>query len=293
MRIVPRGEWGARHDDGSGDRKLPATEAWLHHSVTKHLEQSATPAQEAAAMRDVEAIGESRYQQGISYTFGVFPSGRVYQGHSVHRVGTHTGGRNTVGIGICLIGDYSKHAPTAALIAAVADLLAHLKATGALTTGQLRGGHRDVKRLTGDSILTECPGNHAYARIPDINRLALHPEQGGFLMALTDAEQKDLLAHVLFIRGTVDSLNQYLNLGGHGDEVLRSTYNKAAQAGSIAAETRNLVTEQHTTLVAALTAALIEALGHIPVEHAVIDQAVRNAVSTLTIVLPETEPDTY
>lgn len=165
MRIILRSEWGARHDNGSGSAPLPASEVWLHHSVTASAGPSATQEQDAAKIRDIEAVGESRFGTGISYTWLITEAGRIFEGHSVGRLGTHTGGRNSIARAICLVGNYDNLTPTPAQLVAVAWLLQKAKAEGWIRQARLNGGHRDVKA-------TGCPGNKAYAVIGQINALA-------------------------------------------------------------------------------------------------------------------------
>lgn len=162
MEFIGRDVWGARYAAGSGARPLPCTEAWLHHTVTAHLAVDASPADEAAQMRVVEGIGQQRFGQGFSYNLAIFPSGRVYVGCGVRRVGAHTAGRNTRALGIVLVGDLDKHEVPAPMRAALVDVLRFAKAEGWLREARLNGGHRDLKQ-------TACPGRHAYALIGAVN----------------------------------------------------------------------------------------------------------------------------
>lgn len=182
MRIIPRSEWGAKYSDGAPNvtLKLPYAETWLHHSVTRQLAPDATVAQECAAMREIEQIGQDRFRQGISYTWLIFPSGRIYEGHSVNRRGAHTGGRNDIARAICFAGNYQTHELTTAQVTSAAWLLRHAHEQGWAKNPTANGGHRDLKA-------TDCPGRHTYDAIPDINYLA---SQAGTeeLMALTEAD---------------------------------------------------------------------------------------------------------
>lgn len=163
MRIIQRSAWGARHADGFGPAPLPFRDWFLHHSVT--AVPAPTQAAEAQAMRQLEQIGQERFQGGISYTFAVMPSGRVYEGHGIGRRGAHTKGHNTTARGIVLVGDYSRMHPTEQQLDAVARVLVWAHRQGLCSPATLTGGHRDVKQ-------TECPGVHAYAAIREINRRA-------------------------------------------------------------------------------------------------------------------------
>lgn len=200
MEIIPRARWGARHDDGAGPAPLPASEVWLHHSAGLWPDLAWIDADgdgveddEERAMRTLEDIGEQRFGRGISYTFVVMPSGRAYVGHSVGRLGAHTGGRNGIARAICWAGNYMTNRPTAAQIATTAALLRHGKAQGWWREAKLRGGHRDVLPMTGDSVATACPGDHAYAVIAEINRQAAAAPQGEDDDMFTDDDRQMIL----------------------------------------------------------------------------------------------------
>jgi hypothetical protein len=118
-------------------------------------------------MRTLEKIGQQRFGHGVSYTWAVMPSGRVYQGHSPDRQGAHTRGRNTIGRAIVLVGNYNVTPVNDDMQLAVADLLNHAKERGWVKRARLNGGHRDAP-----GAQTACPGVHGIAAIPRINDLA-------------------------------------------------------------------------------------------------------------------------
>lgn len=163
--IISRETWGARHNDGFYNRKVGRLDKWLHHSVTVQLAIEAALEAEYREMRNLDDIGQSRFKGGISYTFVIFPSGRIYEGHSIGRVGAHTAGRNSISAGICLAGNYETNEVTAEQVAALAWLLNEGIKKGWWTEPKLDGGHRDTKA-------TACPGKNAYAKIGEINKLA-------------------------------------------------------------------------------------------------------------------------
>lgn len=167
-RLIPRSEWGARYGNGTGARKLPATEAWLHHSVTIAPDLVAPFGDDYEAIRTLEKIGQDRFGAGISYTRCVTPAGLVFEGHSIDRIGTHTQNHNTVGVGYCLVGNYDLAAMTAEQERALAWCLQEDCRRGWLDAPKLDGGHRDLKA-------TACPGGLAYPRIPAVNSLAAGP----------------------------------------------------------------------------------------------------------------------
>jgi hypothetical protein len=163
MRIYSRAEWGARYAAGAGPVRLPVRELWLHHTVTPAPAHDIEA--ERRAMRQVEGIGQSRFGRGISYTFAVMPSGRVYEGTGAGRLGAHTGGRNSISHAIVLVGNYDTAVPLESMLRGVADLVRHGHRSGWWQQNRLTGGHRDVKA-------TGCPGDRAYALIGRINAMA-------------------------------------------------------------------------------------------------------------------------
>lgn len=165
VKVIGRREWGARHPDGDGPAPVPWADWFLHHSTTLAPDLVPPYDDEHAAMRRLEDIGQERFGRGISYTFAVMPSGRIYQGHSINRVGAHTKGRNSTARAVVLVGNYDRDRPTPAQLDAVAWLVADHYRRGLCPRRSLTGGHRDVRA-------TDCPGDHAYALIPEINRRA-------------------------------------------------------------------------------------------------------------------------
>lgn len=170
--IISRAAWGARYPAGFGPAPLPAQTVWLHHSVTIAPDLVQPFDDDYAAVRQLEQIGQSRFGGGISYTFCVTPAGLVFEGHGVGRLGAHTYGHNLTGRGIVLVGDYTRRDPTPAQLDAVAWLLHTGHLSGWWVAPRLTGGHRDTKA-------TGCPGDAAYALIPEINRRAAHPATSG------------------------------------------------------------------------------------------------------------------
>ena len=126
-------------------------------------------------MREFEQIGENRFGGGISYTWVIMPSGRVFQGHDVDRQGSHTYQRNDRSRGICLAGNYDVNALPDKMAASCAALLRELGAT-------IDGPHSDV-------FSTACPGKYAKARIQEMNTAASGgaPIKGDDTMSAADA----------------------------------------------------------------------------------------------------------
>jgi len=162
MRIIPRSEWGARHDDGGGSAPLPASLLYLHHSVTIAPDLLPPFSDDYAAIRTLEGIGEARFGRGISYTYLITPAGLIFQGHSDGRLGAHTKGYNSTARAICLVGNYEVSEPTQAQVDAVRWLIADGHRRRVWSVTRLTGGHYLVKA-------TACPGKHAMAAIAAMN----------------------------------------------------------------------------------------------------------------------------
>lgn len=188
MEIVKRADWGARYARGFGPAPLPARGVYLHHSVTPDAGVEASLKQDAASVRVIELVGQQRFGGGISYSFAVTPSGRVFEGHGIDRRGAHTKGCNSTHRAIVLVGDYAKRAPTQAQLTAVVALLEHGTAQDWWRAARLTGGHRDAP-----GAATSCPGDAAYSFIDDINRAAAAGEED----ELSEQFEKDARARLL------------------------------------------------------------------------------------------------
>lgn len=174
MRIYTRIEWGAKHADGFGPAPVPASSVWLHHSAGAAGKEDASFDEDARIVRSLEATGQRRFRGGISYTFVVTRSGRVFEGHSIGRRGAHTKGQNTTGRAICLAGNYETLAPTGKQISAVAELLKHGQRNGWWVCPLITGGHQEAP-----GAATACPGRNLMSSIDDINRAAVTRSPAG------------------------------------------------------------------------------------------------------------------
>jgi len=152
--IISRSSWGAQFQDGHASRPVGDLEVWGHNTVTGHSGKNATFAQDCAAVRTVERVGQQRFGVGMSYPFLIPPSGRIFMGVSPHRVSPHTLGHNTGGSAIAYIGNYDNEQLTAEQIAATAWLLWKGQQEGWWKTDRFTGVH-------GDVFPTSCCGRNA------------------------------------------------------------------------------------------------------------------------------------
>lgn len=167
-----RAEWDAR----------PATQAYtphpgvwritLHHSDGRNTR---TLSESLAEARFIQEYHQNvRQWIDIAYHFLVDEAGNVLEGRPEPYQGAHTLGNNEGNIGICLLGKYheaSHPRPTPAQLEAVARLARYLTLRYGIDPAPAFKGHRDYKS-------TDCPGDHAYARLPALRRAAdaLPPE---------------------------------------------------------------------------------------------------------------------
>ena len=150
MRVIPRSEWLAKAISlPSVDMRLPATQVFIHHSVTPASDNI------PGDMRLVENIGLQRFGQ-FSYSYCIHPhDGEILEGCGLKR-GAHTSQRNSTSFGICWIGNYDERAPKIQQVEATRWLIHQLTEQGHLVPGADIIGHRDV-------YSTACPGSKLYA----------------------------------------------------------------------------------------------------------------------------------
>ena len=167
--IIPRATWGARYADGYDTARTPANYLILHHSATPTPPADATGEFEQDQMRTLERIGQERFGSGMSYTFAVFPSGRIYQGVSIDRASAHTLNHNYDARTIVMVGNYQEGTPTNKMLDAIAWLAQHGHAVGWWSPNQISGGHRDFEKPG----YTECPGAYGEAAVRSINTIII------------------------------------------------------------------------------------------------------------------------
>lgn len=84
MEIISRQSWGAAAPKKAIGRISGSVgKLFLHHTVTR----SGPADQEHSLMREIQKIAFSRGFSDISYSFIVFPSGRVYEGRGWGKTG--------------------------------------------------------------------------------------------------------------------------------------------------------------------------------------------------------------
>ncbi|XP_060586631.1 peptidoglycan-recognition protein SC2-like [Ruditapes philippinarum] len=152
--IITRAEWGARASTSvHGKLHLPVKYMFIHHGASGFCHTKADCIQKVKSYQNYHMDGHG--WSDIGYSFVVGEDGNVYEARGWDAVGAHTYGYNSVGLAICVIGDFTSRVPNDAALNAVKQLIACGLANGKLSSTYLLRGHRDVGQ-------TACPGQKLY-----------------------------------------------------------------------------------------------------------------------------------
>lgn len=126
-------------------RTEPTTVIVIHHSASR---SDVTPKEIAQYQ-----IGPPDYFPGIAYHFVITVDGRIYQTNAIDTLSFHAGdgsdsplNTNRMGVGVCLVGDFTHAPPPAAQLAATRELIAYL-------------GLPFIPHKEAYNTFTSCPGN--------------------------------------------------------------------------------------------------------------------------------------
>jgi N-acetylmuramoyl-L-alanine amidase len=184
--IISRAGWQA---DESIRRRAPRIAPTLKLAVVHH---TATPngyscARSASIVRGIEVYHvKGNGWDDIGYNFLVDACGQIFEGRygGIERnvIGAHSGGFNTGTVGVSMIGNYDRVAPSKAEQNALVKLLAWRLDVGHVDPRAIvpfvSGGNGkfpagtivDLRAVSGhrDTYLTSCPGSVAYRLLPSI-----------------------------------------------------------------------------------------------------------------------------
>ncbi|MCR4295546.1 MAG: peptidoglycan recognition protein family protein [Elusimicrobia bacterium] len=135
----------------------------LHHTDGRYTSSLSESLDETRFIQDFHQNG--RKWTDIAYHFVVDPLGNIIEARPLETLGAHTLNNNEGNVGIVILGKY--HAPrndmpTAPQLASVAALGRFLVKRFGIDPASLKG-HRDYKK-------TDCPGDMAYPRLPELRR---------------------------------------------------------------------------------------------------------------------------
>ncbi|KAK6185137.1 hypothetical protein SNE40_007433 [Patella caerulea] len=152
-KIITRAEWQARPTRGRSALPGPVQYVFIHHGASGDC---FTPDQCAATVRRYQNYHmDSHKWDDIGYSFLVGEDGNAYEGRGWDRVGAHTLGYNTVGLGFCMIGNFMQRLPNKAALNTLKQLIACGVQNGKIQSNYTLRGHRDMGS-------TSCPGTTFY-----------------------------------------------------------------------------------------------------------------------------------
>lgn len=177
--IVSRLEWGS--PDGNHQRATPSYSP-VTHLIIHHTADG--PVADAAAW--VRAIWRFHVLTNgwadIGYNFLIAPDGTIFEGRAGgdNVIGAHFSCQNTGTLGVALLGDFTREAPTRAAQDALVTLLAWRTMTLGLDPFAVRrhagmqedmytiASHRDGNRFPRSCTVTACPGDAFYPLLEKI-----------------------------------------------------------------------------------------------------------------------------
>jgi hypothetical protein len=153
--IVSASEWGAAPPLRPLPPRGPLDHVVVHHTAApSRAIGGTTRAAEAKHVREIQRWHRQRGFATIGYHFVVSPSGRIFRGRPLDRLGAHVQGHNPGTVGICLMGDFEREQPTRAALASL-DFIRQQLVPGAHVPLL---GHRDHRGHERNA----CPGRFLY-----------------------------------------------------------------------------------------------------------------------------------
>lgn len=152
--LITRGKWHDYREGIWGDSfEWSWVRPWdqlqgilIHHSVTAH---DATP-------DDIARLHKARGWAGVGYHFIITKDGVVHYVGDISTARAHVENKNEKFLGICLVGDFTKHLPSDEQIFSAHDLCKYFffetPSLPTLTSWDQLGGHKDQQA-------TACPGS--------------------------------------------------------------------------------------------------------------------------------------
>ncbi|RCV53462.1 peptidoglycan recognition protein family protein [Marinitenerispora sediminis] len=209
--IIPRASWGARAP------RSRATVNWTQRTefVVHHSEGPAT--QTPKAIQNFHM--DSRGWADLGYNFLISADGRIYEGRGWLVVGAHAPNHNTSGIGVCLIGSYTKTLPTAAALESLQWLYAE--------ANRRKGSALRIRRHR-DVTSTDCPGGALASWVSaNLGKTSSTPTGEGDMVGLKQGDSGE----------RVKFLQELLRAGGHdlGPAGIDGEYGPATSRAVLAA----------------------------------------------------------
>jgi hypothetical protein len=149
--VVSASRWGATRPRSPLPRRGALDHLVVHHTAYHSTRIGGTTLEaQSHHMRQIERWHLDRGFLAIGYHFVLSPTGRIFRGRPLDRMGAHVKGHNRGTVGIALMGDFERERPTLAALAALAAVRTRLVPGGARLPLL---GHREH---SGQA--TACPG---------------------------------------------------------------------------------------------------------------------------------------
>ena len=157
LNVIPRSDWKP-----ANERRQSLTRnsgAWnrvtVHHSAElAGVLRRSSKNESSDAIRKIQKYHQDTHGWGdIGYHYLIDPSGRIFEGRSLRWQGAHAGANNNPhNIGICLLGNFEREAPSNSAMRSLESLVAQLRARYGISSERVFG-HGELKT-------TACPGRH-------------------------------------------------------------------------------------------------------------------------------------
>lgn len=150
MSWLQREEWKAPAPKAQLQRMaLPVSTVFLHHTVT--------PVTSDAKADFLKVTNYSKYID-VPYTVMVHPDGTIATGrylNGVPALGAHTAGKNSISLGVALLGNYVNDQPTPAALDSIVTVLEAFVSKGYITAQFVLKSHSDAPYATACLPLDE------------------------------------------------------------------------------------------------------------------------------------------
>jgi len=170
--VLGRTRWKARGIRARG-RPQPmgrVTRITLHHTASKRL-PGTTQSSNAHLMRTLQADHQDgRGWADLGYHYVIDRQGRVWQGRNIRWQGAHAGNgpANRNNVGIALVGDFDRYAPSPSQRRSLKHLVRWLSARYDVSPTRIAGHRHVLKAFTGGG--TACPGRHLASYLGELRR---------------------------------------------------------------------------------------------------------------------------
>ncbi len=163
ISALARSQWASAGPNKSKVNAMNGiTKITVHHEGSKTVDFTDT----ATTKARIESIRSTHVRDrgwgDIGYHYIVDRAGRVWEGRPIAYQGAHVSENNENNVGILVLGNFAKQAPTQAQLDALFKTTADLKRVYRVKTAMVRS-HQEIKA-------TECPGSNLQKKMDALRR---------------------------------------------------------------------------------------------------------------------------